>query len=63
MDFIARANQDPGSRLLKILDINHNLGRIHLLPIAEQGLRRRYVRALNVLCSNFCSIRPSGGSQ
>ena len=34
MDFIARANEDTGSRLLKILDIHHNLGRIHVLPIA-----------------------------
>ena len=49
MDFIARANEDPGSRLLKILDIYHNLGRIHVLPIAEQGIRRRYERALLVL--------------
>ena len=49
MDFIARANQDPGSRLLKILDINHNLGRIHVLPVAEQSIKRRYERALIAL--------------
>lgn len=49
MEFIARANQDPGSRLLKILDIDHNMGRIHLLPIAEQSIKRRYDRALVAL--------------
>ena len=49
MDFIARANQDPGARLLKILDINHNLGRIHVLPVAEQSIKRRYERALIAL--------------
>ena len=49
MDFIVRAKEDPGSRLLKILDINHNLGRIPALPIAEQSIRRRYERALVLL--------------
>ena len=44
MEFIARANQEIGSRLLKILDIYHNLGRISVLPMAEQSIRRRYER-------------------
>ena len=48
-EFIIRANQDLGSRLLKILDIFHNLGRIDTLPIAEQDIRRRYEKALVVL--------------
>jgi GTP diphosphokinase / guanosine-3',5'-bis(diphosphate) 3'-diphosphatase len=48
-EFIIRANEDPGSRLLKILDIYHNLGRIHLLPIEEQSIRRRYEKALVIL--------------
>lgn len=49
MEFIARANQDPGSRLLKILDINHNLSRINMLPIAEQSIKQRYDKALILL--------------
>lgn len=48
-NFIVRAKQDSGSRLLKIVDIFSNLGRIHLLSIEEQSIRRRYERALDVL--------------
>ena len=49
MEFIRRAYEDPGSCLLKILDINHNLSRISALPLAEQTIRRRYEKALVVL--------------
>lgn len=48
-EFIIRANKHVGSRLLKILDIQHNMGRIHLLPVAEQDIRRRYEKALVIL--------------
>jgi (p)ppGpp synthase/HD superfamily hydrolase len=48
-NFILRANLDPGSRLLKIIDVLTNLGRIDSLPIEEQSIRRRYERALLVL--------------
>lgn len=54
MEFISRANEDSDSRLLKILDINHNMGRIHLLPATEQSIKRRYEKALILLnATNF----------
>lgn len=49
MDFIHRAKEDPDSRVLKILDVKHNLGRISVLPLAEQSIRRRYEKALVLL--------------
>ena len=48
--FVKRAKQHPGSRLLKLADIYHNLSRIDSLPSEEQGIRKRYelaVRELN----------------
>ena len=48
--FIVRAKSfHPGSRLIKMADIQHNLSRIHLLPEKERSIGKRYLDALEVL--------------
>lgn len=44
--FIKRAKQHPGSRMLKLADLHHNLSRIDQLPPEEQSIRRRYEKAV-----------------
>ena len=48
-EFILRAYQNEGARLVKLEDVNINLGRIHLLPVTEQSIKRRYEDAKRVL--------------
>jgi (p)ppGpp synthase/HD superfamily hydrolase len=52
-EFILRACQNGGSRLIKLEDVNINLGRIHLLPVTEQSIKRRYEDAKRVLTTEF----------
>ena len=51
LQFIPRAKADPIGRLVKIADIEDNLGRLYgLLSERERaGLAKRYERALNLL--------------
>lgn len=45
--FIKRAKQHhPGSRMLKLADLHHNLSRIDQLPPEEQSIRKRYELAV-----------------
>lgn len=48
-DFIHRVNENPLGRIVKIYDIKHNLSRISGLPKEEQGIYKRYERALKIL--------------
>src|SRR5271157_3519540 len=49
MDFVRRAKLHPGARVVKIADLHHNMSRIHNLPLAEQDILRRYLRAERIL--------------
>lgn len=49
MDFIRRAKLHPGARIVKIADLHHNMSRIHNLPLAEQDILQRYLRAERIL--------------
>jgi len=44
--FVKRAKQHPGSRMLKLADLHHNLSRIDSLPPEEQSIRKRYELAV-----------------
>jgi len=44
--FVKRAKQHLGSRMLKLMDLHHNLSRIDQLSPKEQGLRKRYELAV-----------------
>ncbi len=44
--FVKRAKQHPGSRMLKLADLHHNLSRIDNLPPEEQNIRKRYELAV-----------------
>ncbi len=58
-EFILRAKENEISRLLKILDIKHNLSRIAALPIEEQDIRSRYDKALIILEPSFYNLPQS----
>lgn len=45
-EFVKRAKQHPGSRIVKLADLEHNLGRISQLPAEEQSIRHRYEKAV-----------------
>jgi len=51
VDFIARADQHPLGRLVKIADLRHNLSpaRMANLPPEMAGIDRRYKRALQAM--------------
>lgn len=49
VDFIRRAKKHPGAKIVKIADLHHNMSRIGNLPLAEQGILKRYLRAERIL--------------
>ncbi len=49
IDYIRRAKKHPGSRIVKIADLHHNMSRISNLPLAEQNILQRYLRAERIL--------------
>jgi GTP diphosphokinase / guanosine-3',5'-bis(diphosphate) 3'-diphosphatase len=48
-DFIYRAKAHPGSRIVKIADLHHNMSRINNLPESERSIINRYLRAERIL--------------
>lgn len=51
MDFIRRAKKHIGSRMVKLADLHHNMSRISNLPLKEQDILQRYLRAEKILNS------------